>query len=64
MKIYLKATICLPMQVMQKMCDPYLGWEDPLEEEMETHYSILAWKIQWTHKTGRLQSVGVSKSQT
>ena len=43
MEIYLKATICLPMQVMQKMCDQYLGWEDPLEEEMATHSSILAW---------------------
>ena len=35
----------------------YLGQEDPLEEEMATHSSILAWKILWTEKTGGLQSV-------
>ena len=34
-----------------------LGLEDPLEEEMATHSSILAWKIPWTEDTGRLQSV-------
>ena len=36
----------------------FLGWEDPLEEEMATHFSILAWKISWTEKPERLQSVG------
>ena len=35
-----------------------LGWEDPLEKEMATHSSILAWKISWTEKPGGLQSVG------
>ena len=35
-----------------------LGWEDPLEEEMATHSSILAWKIPWTEEPGRLQSTG------
>ena len=35
-----------------------LGQEDPLEEEMVTHSSILAWKIPWTEKPGRLQSRG------
>ena len=35
-----------------------LGWEDPLEKEMATHSSILAWKIPWTEEPGRLQSVG------
>ena len=34
--------------------DRSLGWEDPLEEEMATHSSILAWKIQWTERPGRL----------
>ena len=38
-----------------------LGQEDPLEEEMETHSSILAWEIPWTEETGRLQSMGVTK---
>ena len=35
-----------------------LGWEDPLEKEMAIHSSIIAWKIPWTDKPGRLQSVG------
>ena len=35
-----------------------LGWKDPLEEEMATHSSILAWKISWTGEPGGLQSVG------
>ena len=35
-----------------------LGQEGPLEEEMATHSSILAWKIPWTEDLGRLQSVG------
>ena len=35
-----------------------LGQEDPLEEEMATHSSILAWKIPWTEEPGRLQSMG------
>ena len=40
-----------------------LGWEDSLEEEMATHSSILAWKITWTLEPGRLQSMGLQKSQ-
>ena len=40
-----------------------LGKEDPLEEGMETHSSILAWEIPWTEEPGRLQSMG-SQSQT
>ena len=35
-----------------------LGWEDPLEKEMVTHSSILAWRIPWTEEPGRLQSTG------
>ena len=35
-----------------------LGREDPLEEEMATHSSILAWKIPWTEEPGGLQSKG------
>ena len=38
-----------------------LGWEDPLEEDMATHSSILAWKILWTHEAGRLQSIGLPR---
>ena len=40
-----------------------LGWEDPLEKEMATQSSTLAWKIPWTEDPGRLQSLG-SQSQT
>ena len=35
-----------------------LGWEDPLEKEMATHPSTLAWRIPWTEEPGRLQSTG------
>ena len=35
-----------------------LGWEDPLEEGMATHSSILVWRIPWTEEPGRLQSMG------
>ena len=35
-----------------------LGWEHPLEKEMATHSSTLAWKIPWTEEPGRLQSMG------
>ena len=34
-----------------------LGWEDPLEKGMATHFSILAWKIPWTEEPGGLQSI-------
>ena len=53
------------MQEMQKTWVQSLGPEDPLEEEMATHSSILAWEIPWTEDPGRLQSVhGVAKSWT
>ena len=42
---------------MQETQVQFLGWEDPLEEEMEAHPSILAWKIPWTEEPGRLQSL-------
>ena len=35
-----------------------LGWEDPLEKEMATHSSIVAWEIPWTEEPGGLQSMG------
>ena len=40
-----------------------LGWEDPLEKEMATHPSTLAWRIPWTEEPAGLQSTG-SQSQT
>ena len=39
----------------------FLGQEDLLEKEMATHSSILAWKIPWTKKPGRLQAMGLQK---
>ena len=40
---------------------PSLGWEDPLEKEMATRFSILAWEIPWTEEPGGLQPMRVSK---
>ena len=47
------------MQVTQEKWVQSLGWEDFLEEEMATHSSILAWKIQWMEEPGGLQSMGL-----
>ena len=41
-----------------------LEWEDPLEEGMTTHSSILAWRIPWTEESGGLQSMGHRESDT
>ena len=38
-----------------------LGWEDPLEKEMATHTSVLAWRIPWTEEPGGLQSTGLQR---
>ena len=46
------------MQVVQEMQVLSRGWEDPLEEGMATHSSILAWRIPWKEESGGLQSVG------
>ena len=50
-------------QKMQEMGVQSLGWEDPLEEEMATHSSILTWEIPWTEEPGGLHSVAKSQSQ-
>ena len=39
----------------------FLGQEDPLEKEVATHSSILAWRISWTEESGRLQSMGTQR---
>ena len=53
------------MQEPQESQVQSLGWEDLLEEEMPTHYSILAWRIPWTEELVGLQSMhGVTKSWT
>ena len=38
-----------------------LGWQDPLEEGMASHFSILAWRISWTEEPGGLQSMGLQR---
>ena len=43
---------------MQEMWVPSLGWEDPLEEKMSTHSSILAWEIPWTESLGGYSAWG------
>ena len=50
------------MQDRQETQVQSLGREDPLEKEMKTHSSILAWKIPWTEDPGRLQSMGHKES--
>ena len=46
------------LPAMQEMQIQSLGWEDPLEEGMATHSSILAWRIPWTEEPGWLHSMG------
>ena len=46
------------MPAMQETWVPSLGGEDPLEKEVATHSSILAWRIPWTEEPGGLQSTG------
>ena len=45
-------------RAMQEIWVRSLGWEDPLEDGIATHSSILAWRIPWTEEPGRLQSRG------
>ena len=47
------------MPEMQETRVRSVGWEDPLEMEMATHSSILAWEIPWTEEPGSLQSMGL-----
>ena len=46
---------------MQEMKVPCLGQEDPQEEEMATHSSILTWEIPWTEEPGELQSMELQR---
>ena len=48
---------CLAMQEKQETGVQSLGWENPLEEGMATHSSILAWEILWAEESGGLQSI-------
>ena len=49
---------------MQETQVQSLGWEDPLEKEMSTHSSILAWENPETEESGRLQSMGSQELDT
>ena len=53
-----------PMQEIQVRSLRNSGLEDPLEQEMETHLSILAWEIPWTEEAGGPQSMGHKESDT
>ena len=52
------------MQQPQKTWVHSLGWEDPLEKEMVTHSSILAWRTPWTEELDRLQSTELQSDTT
>ena len=52
------------LPAMQETWVRFLGWEDPLEKEMATHSSILAWRIPQTEELGRVQFVGSQESDT
>ena len=52
------------LHAMQETQVPFLDREDPLEEEMATHSSILAWETSRTEEPGGLWSMGLQKSQT
>ena len=49
------------MQEMEEMRVQSLGGEDPMEEDMATHSSLLAWEIPWTEEPGGLQSMALQR---
>ena len=60
----LVAQMVKSLPAMQETWVQFLGQEDPLEKEMATHFSILAWKIPWTKEPVRATVHGVAKSRT
>ena len=66
--MYLKASLVVQrLKRLPAMWENWvrsLGQEDPLEKEMATHSSILAWRIPWTEELGGLQSTGHKESDT
>ena len=58
LQTFLVAQTVKRLHIMQETQVQSLGWEDPLEEEMATRSSILAWRIPWMENPGRLQSMG------
>ena len=61
-QVALMVTTCLTKQEMKKTQVPSLSREDPLEEAMATHSSILVWKIPWTEEAGGVQFMWLQKS--
>ena len=59
---HLVAQLVNCLSAMQETRVQSLGLEDPLEKELATHSSILAWKIPWTEKPGRLESTGLQRA--
>ena len=60
---FLDGAVVKNLPAVQEMMVRLLGGEDPLEKEVATHSSILAWEIPRAEKPGRLQSMGSQKSQ-
>ena len=61
LKAQMVAQLVKNLSAMRETWVRSLGWEHPLEEEMATHSSILAWEISWTEEPGGVQSVGSQK---
>ena len=57
----LVAQLVKNLPAMQETWVRFLGQEEPLEKEMATYSSILAWRIPWTEEPGRLQSMGLQE---
>ena len=49
------------LTAMQEIWVQFLGWQDPLEKEMATHSSVLAWRVPGTEELGGLQSMGLQR---
>ena len=62
LRVSLVAQMVRNLPGMQETWVQSLGWEDPLEEGMATHSSILAWRIPWTEEPGGLQSMGLQRN--
>ena len=60
----LVAQLVKNLPAMEETQVQFLGWEDPLEKEMATHSSILAWRLPWAEEPGGLPSIGLQESDT
>ena len=63
-KVFFTIKLVKNLPAIQETWVRSLGREDPLEKEMATHSSILAWRIPWTEEFGGLQSMGSQESDT